>query len=201
MRKVVAGLIISLDGVVESPNVWAWPHYMNDEMLREINIGIMQADTVLLGKHTYLGFTQLWSHRESDTPMADFLNNSPKYVVSSTLDMLEWQPATLIKGNLTEEITKRKQQSGKNIQIPESPTLVRSLLCDGLIDELTLDICPIVVASGMRLFDRITNQIKLKLIDTNTLSNGVIEVTYQSLHSNDQTTAQPLHFPDATTYK
>ena len=179
LRKIVAGLLISLDGVVESPDQWGWSQYMNDEMTRGIVAGIAQADAVLLGRRTYLGFAELWPKQGSDVPMADFLNNSPKYVVSATLDTLEWQPATLLKGNLAEELTKLRQQPGKNILIPGSPRLVWSLLRDGLLDELSLNICPVVVGSGMRLFDEITNQVNLKLLDSTIFSTGVLSVTYQ----------------------
>jgi dihydrofolate reductase len=201
MRKVVAGLLISLDNVVESPDIWGWSQYMNDEMSEGIVAGITQADAVLLGRRTYLEFAMLWPNQDSDVPMADFLNNSPKYVVSSTLNTLEWQPATLIKGTLAEEIMKLKQQSGKNILIPGSPTLVRSLLRYGLLDELSLNICPVVVGSGMQLFDEINNQVNLKLVDSKIFSNGVLGVTYRPIRSSDQTTAQPLDFPDAAARK
>lgn len=201
MRKVVAGLLISLDGVVESPDQWGWFQYMNDEMTTRIVAGIAQADTVLLGRRTYLGFAELWPNQSSDVPMADFLNNSPKYVVSATLDRLEWQPATLVKGDLAEELRKLKEQPGKNIQIPGSPTLVRSLLRDGLLDELSLGICPVVVGSGMRLFDGITDQVSLKLLDSTTLSTGVLEVTYQPVQVGRRVPEPPISFPNAAARK
>ncbi len=178
MRKVVAGLFISLDGVVESPEQWGF-QYFNDEMSEVIAGGIAQADAVLLGRRTYLAFAELWPNQGSDVPMADFLNNTPKHVVSATLNTLKWQPATLIKGDLTEELRKLKQQPGKNIQIPGSPTLVRSLLRNGLLDELSLGICPVVVGSGMRLFDEMTHQVGLKLVESRPFSTGVLSVTYQ----------------------
>ena len=81
------------------------------------------------------------------------MNNTPKYVVSTTLDNAEWQNTTLINGNVVEEITKLKQQPGKNIGITGSATLVRSLLRDNLLDELRLLVHPVVVGSGKRLFD------------------------------------------------
>jgi dihydrofolate reductase len=111
--------------------------------------------------------------------MADFLNNSPKYVVSATLDMLEWAPSTLVTGDLAEELTKLKEQPGKNILIPGSPTLVRSLLRDGLLDELALNIGPIVVGSGMRLFDETTDHVRLELVESRSYSTGVLGVTYR----------------------
>lgn len=201
MRKVVAGLLISLDGVVESPDIWGWSQYMNDEMIEGILAGIAQADAVLLGRRTYLEFAKLWPNQGSDVPMADFLNDSPKYMASSTLEALEWQPAIPIKGDLAGEITKLKQQSGQNIQIPGSPTLVRSLLREGLLDELSLNICPVVVGPGMRLFEEITNRVNLKLVDSKILSNGVLWVTYRPMRSADQTTAQLLDFPEAAVRK
>jgi len=179
MRKIVAGLLISLDGVVESPNEWGFSQYFNDEMSEGIAAGVAQADAVLLGRHTYLEFAELWPNQGSDVLMADFLNSSPKYVVSSTLDALEWANSSLVSGDLAEELTKLKQQPGKNILIPGSPTLVRSLLRDGLLDELSLNICPVVVGSGMRLFDEMTDQVRLNLVESTTLRTGVLGVTYQ----------------------
>jgi dihydrofolate reductase len=178
-RKIVAGLFMSLDGVVDSleasPKKWG-----SNEMNETIAAGVAQADTVLLGPRTYKMLAQFWQHQSDDLPMARFLNYSDKYLVSSTVteDMLEWQPVSLIKGELFEEIMKLKQQSGKNIQIPGSPKLVRSLLQNGLLDELRLNICPVVVGSGMRLFDEITNQVPLYLVDSKTYSNGVVGLTY-----------------------
>lgn len=180
LRKIVAGLFMSLDGVVDSleasPKKWG-----SNEMDETIAAGVAQADTVLLGPRTYKMLAQFWQHQSDDLPMARFLNHSDKYLVSSTIteDMLEWQPASLIKGNLFEEIMKLKQQPGKNIQIPGSPKLVRSLLQNGLLDELRLNICPVVVGSGMRLFDEITNQVPLHLVDSKAYSNGVVGLTYR----------------------
>jgi dihydrofolate reductase len=179
-RKIVAGLFMSLDGVVDSleasPKKWG-----STEMNETIAVGVAQADTVLLGPRTYRMLAQFWQHQSDDLPMARFLNHSVKYLVSNTMieDTLEWQPATLIKGKLFEEITKLKQQSGKNIQIPGSPRLVRSLLQNGLLDELRLNICPVVVGCGLHLFDEITNQVPLHLVDSKTYSNGVIGLTYR----------------------
>jgi dihydrofolate reductase len=176
MRKIVTGLFISLDGVVESPSNWL---LSSDEMWEAISVGIAQSDAILLGRRTYLQFAEIWPNQGSDVPMADFLNNSPKHVVSSTLDTLDWANSSLVTGDLAGEVAKLREQPGKNVQIPGSPTLVRSLLRDGLLDELTLMVHPIVVGSGMRLFDGITDQVHLKLVESTTLSTGVLSVTYQ----------------------
>ena len=179
MRKIVAGLLMSLDGVVEGTDRWGWPRYMNEEMTRGIVAGVAQADAVLLGRRTYEQFLKIWPSQGSSVPMADFLNNSPKYVVSSTLrDPLEWSNSRVIMGDLAQELEHLKSLPGKNIQVPGSPTLVRSLLRDGLLDELTISICPVVVGHGMRLFDGIGKEVSLRLVRSVPLSNGVLGMTY-----------------------
>jgi dihydrofolate reductase len=130
MRKIVAGLFMSLDGVVESPSTWASP-YLNDEVFEWIGAGLPDADAILLGRRTYLEFAQLWSSQGSSVPMAKFLNTTPKYIVSSTLDTVDWGPASLLHGDLAGGLGHLKQQPGKNVQIPGSPTLVRSCSATG----------------------------------------------------------------------
>ncbi len=196
MRKLSAGLFMSLDGVVESPNQWGF-QYMTKEMAQGISTGVSQADAVLIGRRTYLGFAEMWPGQGDDVPMASFLNHSPKYVVSSTLDSLPWQPATLIRGDLFKEIMKLKQQPGKNIQVPGSPRLVRWLLLAGLLDEISLSICPVVVGSGLRLFDEVTRQVRLEVAHATVLSSGVIGVTYRPVREGEQPAEPPINFPDA----
>jgi dihydrofolate reductase len=181
MRKVVAGLAITLDGVVESPSQSGWMRF-NGEMWEMIGAGIAQSDAILLGRRTYLEFAALWPALGSDVPMADYMNNTPKYVVSSTLtpqDTREWASSHLVSGDLADVVATLKQQPGKNIQVPGSPRLVRSLLRDGLLDELSLMIHPIVLGSGMCLFDEVPHQVRLTLVGSKALSNGVLSVTYQ----------------------
>ena len=202
MRKIVAGLLMSLDGVVESPSEWGWSQYMNDEMTQGIVAGIAEADAVLLGRRTYLEFAALWPNQGSEVPMADFLNNSHKHVVSASLGPpLAWANSSLITGDLGEELTKLKQQPGKNILIPGSPTLVRSLLRDGLLDELSLNVCPVVVGSGMRLFDGVARRVSLKLVHSSTLSTGVLGVTYQPVRASRQVPEPAVRFPSAAARK
>jgi dihydrofolate reductase len=179
MRKVTAGLFVSLDGVTESPEKWQLP-YFNDEMGETIGAAMVQADAMLLGRVTYQEFASYWPGvRSEDQPFADYMNNTPKYVVSSTLDTVEWNNSTLIKGNIAEEITKLKQQPGKNIGITGSATLVQSLLQDDLLDELGLMIHPVVVGVGRRLFKDGGDLKELKLVDSKTFSTGVVSLIYQ----------------------
>jgi dihydrofolate reductase len=177
MRKIVAGLFISLDGVVESPEKWHFP-YFNDEMGAAVGAGMASSDAMLLGRQTYQEFASYWPHQGNDVPGAEHMNTIPKLVVSNRLDKVEWQNSTLIKGNVAEELTRLKQQPGKNIQIVGSGTLVRSLLRDGVLDELGLLVHPIVVGRGKRLFDDMAEQVGLQLVDAKTFSTGVLSLTY-----------------------
>jgi dihydrofolate reductase len=179
MRKIVAGLFISLDGVYESPDQWHFP-YFNDEMGAEVGGLMAESDTMLLGRQTYEEFALYWPHQSSDVEPADFMNNTPKVVISTTLKTpLAWQNSTLISGNVAEELTKLKQQPGKNIGITGSGTLVRSLLEQGLLDGLHLLVHPIVVGKGKRLWDGEHAQVPLKLMSSKTLSTGVLSLGYE----------------------
>ena len=199
MRKIAAGLFISLDGVVEFPERWGF-QYLDNDMSEAIVAGIARADAVLLGPATYRLFARLWPHQTDDVPMAKFLNHSLKYVASRTPDKmgkLEWEPAILLKGELASALAKLKAETGKTIQVPGSPKLVRSLLQEGLLDELSLTICPEIVGSGMRLFDEATDHVRLTVEQSRVSSNGAISVTYRPSRLGEQATAQSLHFPAA----
>jgi dihydrofolate reductase len=143
-----------------------------------------ESDTMLLGRVTYQEFASYWPQQPSDAEGAEFMNNARKVVVSKTLDSVdEWQNSTLIKGDFVEEITKLKQQPGKDIGVTGSGTLVRSLLENNLLDELRLLVHPLIVGSGKRLFPEGTPQHSLKLADVKTFSTGVLYLTYQSADS------------------
>ena len=179
MRKVTAGLFLSLDGVVESPEKWQLP-YFNDEMGEAIGAAMAATDTMLLGRVTYQEFASYWPGVSAkDQPFANHMNNTPKFIVSTTLaEPLEWQNSTLIKENVAEEISTLKQP-GKDISILGSATLVRSLLRDDLLDELRLMIHPIVLGTGKRLFEDGGNQKALNLVGSKTFSTGVLYLIYQ----------------------
>jgi dihydrofolate reductase len=178
MRKIVAGLFLSLDGVYEAPGEWHFP-YFNDEMGEAVQSQIDASDTMLLGRVTYQEFASYWPQQSNDeVPLADHMNNTPKVVVSETLDAVDWQNSTLIKSNVVEELTRLKQQPGKNIGITGSGTLVASLLRAGLLDELRLLVHPIVVGKGKRLFATEGEARGLRLADAQTFSTGVLYLTY-----------------------
>ncbi len=180
MRKVVAWELVSVDGVMGSPEEWAFS-YSNDEMEEANASGMAASDALLLGRVTYEELAAYWPYQNSaDQPFTDYLNNTPKFVVSTTLEEpLEWQNSTLIKGNVAEEITELKRRPGKDITILGSGALVRSLLRDGLLDELRLMVHPVVLGGGKRLFEDGSDQKALKLVDSKTFSTGVLYLTYQ----------------------
>jgi dihydrofolate reductase len=175
MRKIVAGLFISLDGVVEAPNEWQFP-YFNEEMGNAVQSLMNSSDAMLLGRRTYEEFAAYWPTSTDD--FADHMNGTPKYVVSNTLTAAEWQNSTLISGDVIKELTRIKEQPGGDLGITGSGTLVRSLLREGLLDELHLLMHPIVVGSGKRLFDD-GPQVPLRLADSQTFSTGVLHLTYE----------------------
>lgn len=180
MRKLLAALFISLDGVTESPDKWQFDHFDAD-MMAALQRYIATEDTILLGRVTYQEWASYWP-TASDEPYASHINTTPKYVVSTTLEEVgwgKWDNVSLIKGNLAEEISRLKQQPGKNIGVAGSPTLVRALLQDDLIDELTLMIHPVVVGSGKRLFEGESDLKRLQLINSQVTTTGVANLTYQ----------------------
>jgi dihydrofolate reductase len=180
MRKVIASEFVSLDGVVESPDKWHFP-YFNDEMGDAIGAAMATSDAMLMGRVLYEEWATFWPKQDPDeNPVAARMNGVRKYVVSTTLEEpLEWNNSTLIGDNVAEEILRLKEQPGKDISISGSPTLVRSLLEDDLLDELRLMVHPIVVGSGKRLFEEGSDQKALELLDSKTFSTGVLYLTYQ----------------------
>jgi dihydrofolate reductase len=174
-RKIVAGLFISLDGVTESPDQWQGP-YFNEEMGEVVGAQMAAADTLLLGRRTYEEFAGFWP--TSDDPFADYLNNIPKLVATNTLDTLEWQNSTPIRGDVAAALRELKAQPGRNIGMTGSVSLVRSLLREGVLDELNLLVHPVVVGTGTRLFEPGSAQVPLTLLDSRTFKTGVVSLTY-----------------------
>src|SRR5258707_621187 len=176
MRKIVAGLFITLDGVVEIPQDWMGP-YFTPELGQTIGSLMGAQDTMLLGRVTYQEFAAHWPNQTGD--MADTMNGTPKYVVSGTLESADWQNSTLIRAaSAFAEIAELKQQPGKNIGMTGSGTLVSSLLSEGLLDELHLLVFPLVVGSGQRLFCASGAQLPLKLLDSAAFQSGGMHLTY-----------------------
>jgi dihydrofolate reductase len=182
MRKISAAFFMSLDGVVESPDQWHFP-YFNDEMGAAIGASMAEADAMLLGRVNYQQWAEFWPAQSNDDEFAAYLNNVPKFVVSTTLQQAEWNNSTLINGDVAAAITALKQQPGKNIAMSGSGTLVEWLLRNDLLDELHLMIHPIVVGRGKRLFNE-GEQKTLKLVESRTFSTGVVYLIYHAVKSD-----------------
>jgi dihydrofolate reductase len=177
MRKVASGLFVSLDGVVESPDQWQFDVFDAD-MGAAMSSWIDDEDTILLGRVTYQEWEPYWP-TSKDEPYASHINNTPKYVFSTTLKQVDWRNSTLVKGSLAETIGDLRKQPGKTIGVAGSPTLVRSLLTNDLLDELTLMIHPVIVGQGKRLFHEGDELKRLKLVDSKITGSGVAFLTYQ----------------------
>jgi len=179
MRRLVALELVSVDGIFESPEEWAFS-YSDDEMNEANASGMAASDALLLGRVTYEGLAAFWPKQPGGDPMVDYINGVPKFVVSATLEEpLEWNNSTLIKGNVVDEITALKRQPGKDITIIGSAAFVRSLLREGLLDELNLMMHPIVLGRGKRLFEDGGDRKALELVDSKTFDSGVISMIYR----------------------
>jgi dihydrofolate reductase len=178
MRKVTAALFSTLDGVVEAPNEWQFA--FDDEMGAAMSRTLEAQDAVLLGRVTYSEWAGYWP-TSTDEPFASWINRTPKYVASNTLDSVdEWPNSTLIRGSVADFVGGLRQQDGGAIGTAGSPTLVRSLFDQGLLDELTLLIHPVVAGGGRkRLFADDAALTKLELIESQPTSSGVLIATYR----------------------
>ena len=180
MRKVVGYVLMTLDGVVEEPGEWL-EHF--DEEMRENMVEVINAqDAVLLGRVMYQEWAAYWPTATDEPLFASFINTVPKYVISTTLSRVdEWQPATLLKGDVSQEIAQLRQQPGKNIGAHGSLTLVRSLLEQGLLDELVLLVFPVLVGGGRRLLKEGDSLKRLQLVSSKPTRTGALILTYQPL--------------------
>jgi dihydrofolate reductase len=175
MRKIVAGLFVSLDGIVEAPERWTGP-YFTPELGQVVGSLIAAGDTLLLGRVTYETFAAAFGGQTGGD--ADMMNAVPKVVVSTTLDDAAWENSTLLRGDVAAEIARLKQQPGKQINMSGSGTLVEWLLRQGLLDQLDLLVMPVVVGRGQRLFAGGGDPVPLRLVASRALGNGVLHLTY-----------------------
>lgn len=179
MRKLVAVELVSLDGVMEAPEEWAFS-YSDDEMEEANASGMAASDALLLGRVTYEQMAAYWPEQPGGTPMVDYINSVQKVVVSGTLDEpLEWNNSTLIQDNVAGEISRLKRQPGEDITVIGSAVLARLLIKAGLLDELRLMVHPVVLGGGKRLFEAGGDQAVLELVGSETFGTGVLSLTYR----------------------
>ena len=179
MRKLVASFFISLDGVVESPDKWHFP-YFNEEMGAAVGEAMGATDSLLLGRRTYDEWAAYWPHQDpASDPFVSIMNDTPKYVASTTLTEVDWQNSTVLEDDLADAVNALKAKPGKNIGMSGSATLVRSLLERRLVDELRLLVHPLVVGQGAKLFPDGSSPVALELVESKALSTGVLDLTYR----------------------
>ena len=187
MGKIIVFISLTLDGVMQAPGRsdedrrggfthggWAIPY-----STMETTDGNMAGTRALLfGRRTYEDFYTVWPGR-TDNPFTEILDNTQKYVASTTLkEPLPWKNSTLIKDNVVETVARLREEPDQNLLILGSGVLVRSLMQHNLIDEYTLLIHPLVLGSGRHLFTEGSPFAALQLISSRTTTNGIIIATY-----------------------
>lgn len=178
MRRIIVSEFMTLDGIMEAPEKWSFP-FQNEETAQFKHEELFASDALLLGKVTYQIFANSWPSRIGD--FADRMNNIPKYVVSTTLNELEWNNSRQIKDakRVVEKILELKQQPGQDILVTGSGVLMKTLMHHGLVDEYRFLVHPIVLGSGKRLFTD-ESQAALKLVQAQPFSTGMVLLEYQS---------------------
>ena len=185
MGRIVVTAYISVDGVVEGPSgmepssVRRWTDaFTRGPEGEKLKLDeTMASDALLLGRVTYEGFAPVWPHFEGE--FADKFNTMPKYVVSSTLENPEWNNTTVLRGDLVEEVTKLKERYERDIVVHGSPQLAQALIGHDLVDALHLQVYPVIVGAGKRLFGE-TNETKaLRLTETRTVGDGIHFLMYE----------------------
>jgi dihydrofolate reductase len=181
---------VTLDGVMQAPGRpdedrrggfthggWGVP-YADEETGKLAAEGMQSTGAMLLGRRTYEDLLPHWNR--AGGPFKDMLNNTPKYVASTTLkEPLPWPNSSLLEGELTKAVAALRKKDGKDIVILGSGDVVRKLLAKQLVDELILLIHPLVLGSGQRLFDDGGPGAVFELVDTRTTTTGVIAATYR----------------------
>lgn len=191
MRKIVVFMSLTLDGVMQAPGRpdedrrggfehggWALP-YADPEMGKAAGESMATTGGLLFGRRTYEDFYSVWPNR-TDNPFTDVLNNTQKFVASTTLkEPLPWINSTLLEGDAAAAVARLKEQPGRDIVVLGSGDLLQSLMRSNLIDEYVLQIHPLILGSGRRLFNEGDSRAALELIDTKSTTTGVVIATYR----------------------
>ena len=172
----------TVDGVVDTP-LWTVDHGFPDDLAAAIGALTAPATGILLGRRTFQMFAPAWSGRTAeDDPGAPFFNGTRKHVVSATLTDADaeatWANSTVTGGYSTDRPRALRDQLDGDLYVSGSATLVRALLADGLVDELHLFVYPLALGTGIRLFPDGAPRTPLALVGADSLSNGVVHLTY-----------------------
>ena len=175
MRRIKLAMYVSIDDVFENP-AWTAP-FWNDELAKMQKDWLFSSDALLLGRVTYEAFASHWPKVTDNEGFADRMNSMPKYVASRTLQTTTWN-ASIVKGNVSEEVSKLTQRSGADLLIYGSGDLVAELTRQGLIDQYRLMLHPVVVGSGKRLFDGVGTT-TMRLVGHQTTKTGVVVLDFE----------------------
>lgn len=178
MGRIVVHEFITLDGVIDNP-AWTMEYGFDAKMGDAIGRIMQPSKALLLGRNTYELFAPAWSTRTAaEDPGAPFMNESPKYVVSSTLQSVGWSNSTILGAYDTQTILSLKRRIAGDIYVSGSGTLVRAMLADGLVDELHLFVFPLALGAGPRLFSD-GLEAKFSLAEAETYDNGALHLVYR----------------------
>lgn len=159
---------------------WAMPHF-DEESMTYVNELCQRADAFLYGRRTYDLFARYWGPMEPGSDVtADALNSKPKYVASHTLQEPSWVDTTILSGDLAGAIADLKASGDGELQVHGSGQLVRWLLEQGLVDEIILLVCPVVVGAGTRLFPERGPDLGLTLVESRTFPKGIAVHVYRT---------------------
>ncbi len=175
--RLVATEYVSLDGIFEEPGRWSGP-FFNEEAGQFKWKELQASDALLMGRNTYEGFSAAWPSMPGTGEFGEKMNSMPKYVVSSTLDKVEWAGSKLITGNLFDEIRKLKNQPGQDLLLSGSAQLFNALAQENLIDLYRFLLHPIILGKGKRLFADGVDRRVLALTETKALKAGIVVLEY-----------------------
>jgi dihydrofolate reductase len=187
MRRIIVTEFITLDGVVESPGGNETPHphggwqfkYHHPESGQYKVAELAAVDALLLGKNTYETFAAFWP-TQTGAEFADPINRLPKYVVSRSLQKVEWNNSHLLRDVAT-DVAALKKTDGGDILVYGSATLAKALLHHDLVDELRLQLYPVSIGGGLRIFDDNRELKKFELKHSRSLDNGALLLEYLSI--------------------
>ncbi len=192
MGTLTIATFMTLDGVMQAPGGpdedrdggfehggWSFP-YFSEDMGELINDAFGKAEAILLGRRTYEIFAASWPNfPDKDDPVASRLNTLPKYVVSTTLENADWEPTTIIRGDVPAEVLALKDRYEGEIQVHGSAGLAQTLHSHGLIDEYRVFIEPVVLGTGKRLFEPGATPTALRMVETKAMGKGTLLAIYQ----------------------
>ena len=183
MRRIHVFENISLDGFfADANNDMSWAHRPGDEEWSEFTSSNARGDGALLfGRVTYQMMASFWPTPEAARMMPDVaagMNRMEKYVFSRTLDRVEWQNTTVLKGDLVAEAARLKREPGPDLAILGSGSVVSQLATAGLVDEYQFVLNPLVLGRGRTVFETLTERRQLRLARTKTFSNGNVVLWY-----------------------